>query len=112
MTTPKLMAASKDDDAETVTQLLAQGLSPDAANGIGQTSLHVASIWGNLAVARVLLDAGASVNVVNQFGATPLHFAAQNSRLDPQQGVGWLGGAVCKVRTGGSHRRAGPIRYR
>ena len=82
MTTPKLMAASKDDDAETVTQLLAQGLSPDAANGIGQTSLHVAAIWGNLAVARVLLDAGASANAVNQFGATPLHFAAQNKRVE------------------------------
>ena len=82
MTTPKLMAASKDDDADTVTQLLALGLSPDAANGIGQTSLHVAAIWGNLAVARVLLDAGASVNAVNQFGATPLHFAAQNKRVE------------------------------
>lgn len=82
MTTPKLMSASKDDDVETVTQLLALGLSPDSVNGIGQTSLHVAAIWGNLAVARVLLDAGASVNVVNQFGATPLHFAAQNKRVE------------------------------
>ena len=82
MSTPKLMSAAKDDDVETVTRLLAQGLSPDLANGIGQTSLHVAAIWGNVAVARVLLDAGASVNVANQFGATPLHFAAQNKRVE------------------------------
>ena len=82
MSTPKLMSASKDDDVQTVTRLLAQGLSPDLANGIGQTSLHVAAIWGNVAVARVLLDAGASVNVANQFGATPLHFAAQNKRVE------------------------------
>ena len=82
MSTPKLMSASKDDDVQTVTRLLAQGLSPDLANGIGQTSLHVAAIWGNVAVARVLLDAGASVNVANQFGATPLHFAAQNRRVE------------------------------
>ena len=82
MSTPKLMSASKDDDVATVTRLLAQGLSPDLANGIGQTSLHVAAIWGNVAVARVLLDAGASINVANQFGATPLHFAAQNKRVE------------------------------
>ena len=42
----------------------------------------MAAIWGNVAVARVLLDAGASINVANQFGATPLHFAAQNKRVE------------------------------
>ena len=82
MSVIKLMGAAKNNDAQTVAQLIADGFSPDSSNGIGQTSLHVAAIWGCVATARVLLDAGASASVHNQFGATPLHFAAQNNRVE------------------------------
>lgn len=80
--TAKLMSASKDDNVEAVRALLAAGVPANASNGIGQTSLHVAALWGCVEVARVLIDAGASLSVANQFGATPLHFAAQNKRLE------------------------------
>ncbi|MEW5316603.1 MAG: hypothetical protein WDW38_007966 [Sanguina aurantia] len=43
---------------------------------MGQTALHIASLWGNLESMRVLLDLGLSACVENSRGTTPLHFAA------------------------------------
>lgn len=78
--TQAAMACAKDNLFETMEQLLANGVSANACNKIGQTSLHVAAIWGHVEVAEVLLRNGANVNAVNQFGLTPLHAAAQGSR--------------------------------
>tara|TARA_B110001452_G_scaffold208002_1_gene178230 strand:+ start:296 stop:1768 length:1473 start_codon:yes stop_codon:yes gene_type:complete len=80
-----MMSAAKDDDVARVSQFLASGVAPSAANGIGQTALHVAALWGSIKCAKVLIEADADMNAVNQFGATPLHFAAQNSRLEVGQ---------------------------
>ena len=80
-----MMSAAKDDNVERVSRCLAEGVPPSAANGIGQTALHVAALWGSLKSAKVLIEGGADLNAVNQFGATPLHFAAQNSRLEVGQ---------------------------
>jgi len=77
-----MMSAAKDGNVEVVRALLAAGVPPDAANGIGQTSLHVTALWGHAAVVELLIDAGASASLPNQFGATPLHFAAQNKRVE------------------------------
>lgn len=78
--TQAAMACAKDNLWETMEQLLANGVSASACNKIGQTSLHVAAIWGHVEVAEVLLRNGANVNAVNQFGLAPLHAAAQGSR--------------------------------
>ncbi len=48
----------------------------DWANQIGQTGLHVASLHGNLEAMQAMLEAGINVNITNQRGSTPLHFAA------------------------------------
>ncbi len=52
------------------------------ANGVGQTALHVACLWGNVEAAQALVTAKADLNAQNNFsGASPLHCAAtENSR--------------------------------
>ena len=69
-------------DVAGVLQRLADGVSPNVTNPIGQTALHIAAIWNHVEVATVLLDAGANVNQKNQYGVTPLLFAAQKDHLE------------------------------
>ncbi len=59
-------------------------ISCSVANGVGQTALHVACLWGNIEAAQALVDAKADLNAQNNFsGASPLHCAAtENSRCD------------------------------
>ena len=72
-------------DVAGVLQRLADGVSPNVTNPIGQTALHIAAIWNHVEVATVLLDAGANVNQKNQYGVTPLLFAAQSTERVQQQ---------------------------
>ena len=48
----------------------------DATNDDGETPLIIACMKGNLAVAKLLLDAGADANRSQLNGNSPLHFAA------------------------------------
>ena len=43
----------------------------------GQAPLHLAALWGHDAVAQILIEHRADVNVKNNFGATALHWAAE-----------------------------------
>lgn len=57
------------------------------ANGVGQTALHVACLWGNIDVAKVLVKSGAAVNAVNNFsGAAPIHCAATENERGNKEG--------------------------
>jgi ankyrin repeat protein len=66
--------ASLDDDPESVHRL-----SPD-----GFTALHLAAFFGKPEVARILLDAGASVDTytTNDFANQPLHAAAAGRHVE------------------------------
>jgi len=48
----------------------------------GQTPLHLASIYGHTAIAKYLLDNGASTNVQDSAGATPLHESVRYGNVD------------------------------
>src|SRR6188508_2017340 len=63
-----------DDDRESVRRL-----SPD-----GYTALHLAAFFGKPEIARMLLDAGASVDTytTNDFANQPLHAAAAGRHLE------------------------------
>ena len=74
-----MLSAAKDGDVESIVASLKEGFSPDAANGIGQKALHVAAIWDQTAVSALLINAGADVNVKNQFGETPLSYAVKGN---------------------------------
>ncbi|KAG8467660.1 hypothetical protein KFE25_006712 [Diacronema lutheri] len=77
-----LLNASKENDVPSIRRLLEANASPDAANVINQSALHIASLWGSMDAVRLLVGAGASVNAANRFGATPLHCAAQRGQAE------------------------------
>jgi len=80
--TQAMLGASKDNDVVGVSSMLNANASPDCANTINQSALHIASMWGSLDVVRLLIAAGADPNNVNRFGATPLHCAAQRGQSE------------------------------
>jgi len=74
----RLIQAVKSQDAESVRALLKQHVDVNAAQGDGATALHWAADLNNVALADVLIRAGAKVNAANDLGATPLYLACRN----------------------------------
>lgn len=102
-----ILSASQKNLPDTIRLLInEQGIDPNHSNRVGQSALHVASLWGNGAYCvlettslyivmtcvilttstkvesvQVLLDAGANPNVHNAItGATPLHCSIQSNK--------------------------------
>ena len=79
----RLYAALQANGWDVVGLGLADGVSPNVTNPIGQTALHIATLWGNASAVEALVQAGAAVDQVNDLGAqTPLHLLA--SRVGKQ----------------------------
>jgi ankyrin repeat protein len=75
-----LLAATRDSwhgRADAVMTLLANGANPLAVDAEGNTSLHGAVLSGEPTVAAMLLDAGATIDALNQAGASPLSIACR-----------------------------------
>ncbi|MCX7512691.1 ankyrin repeat domain-containing protein [Frateuria hangzhouensis] len=75
-----LLAATRDSwhgRAEAVMTLLANGASPLATDGEGNTPLHGAALSEEPIVAAMLLDAAAPVNALNRAGVSPLAAACR-----------------------------------
>jgi len=60
--------AAGADDLEKVRALLEQGADVNAASGDGMTALHRAARTGNLAMAELLIGAGANLEAKINFG--------------------------------------------
>ena len=67
-----MCAVASSGDVPFLTALLANGLSPDAADYDRRTGLHLAAALGRTQVLSLLLDAGANPSAVDNFGRTPL----------------------------------------
>lgn len=74
---PPLHAASRDGDLGAVRSLLKR-IDVMTRDAWGETALHWASTSN---VAECLIAAGATVNVVDPTGDTPLHWAVENANV-------------------------------
>ena len=78
-----LMRTARSGRVDAVEVLLAHGAEVDAVEGWrGQTALMWATVEGNTAVARALIDAGADLHARSEGGFTSLLFAVRHNRLD------------------------------
>jgi ankyrin repeat protein len=73
----RLIRAAKAGDEAGVRGLL-KSVDVNAQQGDGSTALHFAAYSDNLAIADLLIRAGARVNAANDLGVTPLHVACTN----------------------------------
>ena len=74
--------AANLQDLKTVRQLLRAGADVNAAQGDGMTALHWAAERGDVALAEILLYAGASISAGTRIGHyTPLHIASRKAHL-------------------------------
>ena len=56
-------------------------------NKYGDTPLHLTCFYGELEVARMLLDHGMTVDMKNEEGETPLHQVSRGNHNSEQTGV-------------------------
>ena len=77
-TDPRLIEAVKNRNVESVRTLLKQRVDVNATQGDGATPLHWAAHRDDLAIADLLIRAGAHANVADDVGTTPLHLACTN----------------------------------
>lgn len=75
------MAAQRNQPLEIHRLVKAEGVPASHSNQVGQSALHVASLWGHVQAVKALLDLGAPVNAQNNLtGATPLHMTVSSSK--------------------------------
>ncbi len=76
--------ASYFGNEDVVRFLLLNGAEPNvpSSNGFHVYPIHSAVASDFTMIAKMLLEAGADVNVVQMSGATPLHSAAHNGNID------------------------------
>ena len=73
-----LVRAVRAKNADAVRTILRQRIDVNAPQGDGTTPLHWAAHVDDVAIADLLIRAGAKANVANDNGFTPLHLACTN----------------------------------
>jgi ankyrin repeat protein len=77
---PQLMLYA--DSAEMITRLIELGFNPDARSGSGWTQLHSAAFMDKPDWARALVEGGATVDIEDYEGVTPLHVARSEGHVE------------------------------
>jgi Ankyrin repeats (3 copies) len=68
-----LIQLVKEGSLDTLEDLLDTGLSPNPSNRHGESLVHIVCRLGQYQILQVLLDRGASVQIADDSGRTPLH---------------------------------------
>lgn len=76
-----LMYAIKLRNREILSLLLNQAVNVNLPNHRKQTALYYVAKYGDEATAKVLLDAGADLDAVDQAGLSPFQFAVKNKNI-------------------------------
>ena len=81
--TPLSLAAYFGNE-DVIRALLLSGANPNipSKNGFNVYPIHSAVASNYTMIAKMLLEAGADINVVQKSGATPLHSAAHNGNIE------------------------------
>jgi len=95
-----LVCAAQRGDVDGVSMLTKSDDLVRIDARIGWPTLFAAATGGGAAVTKVLIEAGADVNVTNDTGRTPLHYAAERGDVDTVA-VLLAGGAQADVRDQG-----------
>jgi ankyrin repeat protein len=69
------LSKREHEDLEAVTFALAHGGDVNAVNQHGQTAMHGAAYMGSNAIVRLLAQHGATLDIVDKYGQTPLVIA-------------------------------------
>ena len=81
-----LSAAAKNDLAQVKELVENQDVPVLHTNGVGQSALHIAALWGHATIVEYLLTHGADANAVNSIqGFTPLHAALSSAKIGHNQ---------------------------
>ncbi len=76
--------AARNDHVEMLQVMIDKGidvnLTEDAPQEIGTTPLHVACIYGNPKIVKLLMDSGADDSMKNSLGETPAHYVVQKKQ--------------------------------
>lgn len=73
--TPLMTAVTENTGSSIVALLLAKGANPDLQNQQGETALHMCVNLGKPDMAKLLIEAGADVNLGDRDGVTCLNLA-------------------------------------
>ncbi|XP_008795354.1 potassium channel KOR1 isoform X2 [Phoenix dactylifera] len=74
----QLCAAAAEGDSDFIKRALSYGVDPNSKDYDHRTALHIAAAEGLYFIAKLLLDAGASVFAMDRWGATPLDEARKS----------------------------------
>ena len=77
-----LPSAAEQNKIDEVQTRLSAGDNPNTVDKNGRTALIHAAMLGNTAMAKLLIDHGASVKFRDRLGNTPLHWAADRGNAE------------------------------
>ncbi|UXR65998.1 ankyrin repeat domain-containing protein [Bdellovibrio bacteriovorus] len=83
----QLLEATENHDSAKVRSLLKQKIKIDEKDSHGRTALLIATRNNDVEIARLLIEAGADVNVQDQIQDSPLLYAGANVNIPDRDKV-------------------------